>query len=154
MNEINWYHFFSYSFFFNLILWYNIQLNVHFYIFCQITIYSNGSLADEIWWTFYKRTNLEPGHLENILNMVTISFLLTFELVNCKHIWRIYARVYTFFADDPLVVSVLLIFLIFCVVLCFLFCLFSSCVLSVQYCQCLWIVLSLFPFDFLTFIWT
>ena len=61
MNEINWYHFFSFSFFFNLILWVNIQLNVHFYIFCQITIYSNGSLADEIWWTFYKRTNRASG---------------------------------------------------------------------------------------------
>ena len=53
--------FFTFFFiFFYLILWVNIQnvqLNVHFYIFFQITIYSDGSLADEIWWTFYKRTD-------------------------------------------------------------------------------------------------
>ena len=58
-------HFVSFFFFLHfflkniyLILCVNIQLNVlHFYIFFQIAIYRYESLADEIWWTFYKRTN-------------------------------------------------------------------------------------------------
>ena len=42
------------------------------------------------------------GHLEKISNMdYEFVFLLLFELVNCKHRSRIYARVYFFFADDP-----------------------------------------------------
>ena len=44
-----------------------------------------------------------------------------------------------------LVRSVLLIFLVFCVLLCFMFCLSSSCVLCAQCCQCLWIVFVLCP---------
>jgi hypothetical protein len=72
MNEINWYHTFRFFFFFTRfhffysILWVNVQINVHFYIFFQITIYSDRSLADEIWWTFKKE---RTGHLEKISNM-------------------------------------------------------------------------------------
>ena len=83
---------------FYLILWVNIQLNVHFYIFFQITIYSDGSLADEIWWTFYKRTNWASR--KNIKYGLRGFSLLSFELVNCKCRSRIYTE-YKIFADDP-----------------------------------------------------
>jgi hypothetical protein len=54
MNEINWYYTFRFflftrfHFFLYLILWVNIQLNVHFYIFFHFTIYSDESLADAL----------------------------------------------------------------------------------------------------------
>ena len=73
-----------------LILCVNIQLNVHFYIFFQITIYSYGSLlADEIWWRFCKRTNW-ASRKNTKYGLRVFSFLLSFELVNCKHRSRIY----------------------------------------------------------------
>ena len=105
MNEINWYltsRFFFFSFFlllftlffhfFYLIFCVNIQLNMHFYIFFHITIYSYGSVADEIWWTFYKRTNW-ASRKKYQMDYEFFLFLLSFELVNSKHRLRIYARV-------------------------------------------------------------
>ena len=168
MNEINWYHTFRFFFFlfytlfiffFYLILCViNIQLNAHFYIFFQITIYSYGSLADEMWWTIhgrrpglnkvrqwevnldkfwkkrfyllskvtlavskvkhlphlpplryghaiYKRTNWASR--KNIKYGLRVFFLLSFELVNCKHRSRIYARVYLFGWRSREIVAVL-----------------------------------------------
>jgi hypothetical protein len=86
------------SYLFYLILWVNIQLNVHFYIFFQITIYSDWSLTDEIWWTFYKRSNWASR--KNIKYGLRGFFLLSFELVNCKCRSRIYTKC-NIFADDP-----------------------------------------------------
>jgi len=85
--------FFFTLYFYYLIIWINIQLNVYFYIF-QITIYTAIYLADEVWWTFYKRTNWSSS--ENISNMDYVFISLIWIMVNCKHRSRVYARVYVF----------------------------------------------------------
>jgi hypothetical protein len=77
------------SYFLYFIFWVNIQLNVHFYIFFQITIYNDGSLADG--WTFYKRTNWASR--KNIKYGLGDFSLLSIALVNCKHRSRIYVGV-------------------------------------------------------------
>jgi hypothetical protein len=85
-----------------LILCVNIQLNVHFYIFFQITIYSYWSLlADEIWWRFCKRTNWASR--KNIkYGLRVFSFLLSFELVivNTDQESTVLHTSVIYFADD------------------------------------------------------
>jgi hypothetical protein len=69
--------------------------------FFQITIYSDGSLADEIWWTFYERTNWPSRKTSNMDYEFFSSFfiwILNLSIVNTD---QESTHECNFFADDP-----------------------------------------------------
>jgi hypothetical protein len=70
----------------HLILWVNIQLNMHFYIFFQITIYSDGSLADEIKWKNYLNSQTEQL---KFLWIISKKFTLVPRFLICVYNWPI-----------------------------------------------------------------
>jgi hypothetical protein len=84
--------------FYYFINWVNIQLNVFFFfIFLQITIYSDKSLADEMWLTFYKRTNWASREIISNKDYELIFFChLNWSVVNSDQESK---HEYMFFAD-------------------------------------------------------
>jgi hypothetical protein len=67
--------------------------------FFQITIYSDGSLADEIWWTFYKRMNwASRKNIKYGLPVFSFFCHLNWSIVNT---YQESTHECKFLADDP-----------------------------------------------------
>ena len=96
-----------------------------------------------LWYRHRQHRRLFRAQVEVIMKCLGIR--LTIKRKQLAALQRFASRFTTCFSME----YVLLIFLIFCVMLHFLLCLSSFPVLCVQCWQCLWIVHSQLPFDFL-----